>query len=125
MKANMENLTQAGSEMLALKINDLNELEQQINALQSKEESLAQRIKEKDELIWECLDFKRIVAWLQRELELGLVNENKRKEYIESLHASTSMEVVRPNELGLQNIDSHSISQVTATPGVGTRMVTD
>ena len=78
MKADMESLSQLGSEQLQAKQQSVQELDHQIFLLQNEDQSLYQRLKEQEEAIQLNLNNKRVVSWLEREMRLKLYDEGKR-----------------------------------------------
>ena len=90
MKADMESMAQVGSEQLTAKMKNIADLEREIFHLQSQDESLQVRIKEQAENIQHHVNSKRIVSWLEREMELGLYDDFRRAEYLNKLEQEAS-----------------------------------
>ena len=132
MKADMESLSQLGSEQLQAKLQNVQELDNQIFLLQNEDQSLYQRLKEQEEAIQLNLNNKRVVSWLEREMRLKLYDEGKRAKYIASLKQQEqatlepfsqavnrfAKEVRSPNKRESSSLTS-SLSKVTRRNQVG------
>ncbi len=64
----MDSMTQVGTEQLTAQLKVNSELDHEIFVLQSEDESLQQRLKEQAEKIQEHLNCKRVVSWLEHEI---------------------------------------------------------